>query len=186
MGWSARQRLAVYLATLPLVAGCAGPRPGTGTLAMVDVRGNEDSPRLTAIVEEIPVLVPTASNADGGSMPTVASTRAALMQGIRLQVGKSYSARLVGENADFLRAKLQAKTEVIVGARPLANLVQPGCRRMELSFRFPGFMVRRTQTAPPEPFAMYYGLNLCPDGMPPGSAALAADEPTTASPEGPR
>lgn len=124
----------------------------------------------------LPVFVPLAHAAESlpaERLPIVANVRAALMQGLALQVGESYEGRLVGENADFLRAKLAASTDVIVGARPLAELMEPGCKRMELSLRFPGFMVRRSQTAPPEAFSMYYGLNLCPNGMPPTSAELA-------------
>ncbi|HEE9761708.1 MULTISPECIES: hypothetical protein [Pseudomonas] len=84
------------------------------------------------------------------------------------------SAELTGDQADVWKAKTHSREPVMVEAKVVEQLQQPGCARVAIQF---------TQQEVPKvnggsgPLEVGWGMNVCEDGSPPADPSLFTQDP---------
>lgn len=108
------------------------------------------------------VVAPLAAHAD--------PAKAILLEAVK---NGQASAELTGDQADVWMAKTRSREPVMVEAKVVERLAQPGCARVAVSF---------TQQMVPKvnggtgPLEVGWGMNICDDGAPPADPSLFSKE----------
>lgn len=113
----------------------------------------------------------SAMFAHAEALEDVSSMRPLLLRALELPLGSRTGARLVGPQADNLRARTGQRSEVLVSAGPIADLPQDGCKRLDVRVRMPDVKLARQDGGPAEPLSLNLTFNLCADGNPPLATA---------------
>ncbi|HHN1486369.1 TPA: hypothetical protein ACRNDU_005657 [Pseudomonas aeruginosa] len=88
------------------------------------------------------------------------------------------SAELTGDQADVWMAQTHSREPIMVEAKVVEQLKQPGCARVAIQF---------TQQMVPKvnggsgPLEVGWGMNVCDDGAPPADPSLFTQEPQSAT-----
>lgn len=117
------------------------------------------------------VLMLACASTHAGPIEDVSSMRPLLLRALELPLGSRTGARLVGPQADNLRARTGQRSEVLVSAGPIADLPQDGCKRLDVRVRMPDVKLARQDGGPAEPLSLNLTFNLCTDGNPPLATA---------------
>ncbi|WP_104962933.1 hypothetical protein [Pseudomonas sp. XWY-1] len=110
------------------------------------------------------------------SAPTFANTsKEILIEAVR--TGHA-SAELTGDQADVWKAKTQSREPIMVEAKVVEQLKQPGCARVAIQYIQQ--LVPKV-TGGSGPLEVGWGMNVCEDGAPPADPSLFTQDPHTST-----